>query len=57
MKKIAEKIGRVAKLHKYKLGAKAAVYEKIIEKLRGIGVDISKVDFPEEEKVAENNAS
>ena len=32
-------------------------YEKIIEKLRGIGVDISKVDFPEEEKVAENNAS
>lgn len=33
-------------------------YEKIIEKLRGIGVDISKVDFPEEtDKVAENNAS
>lgn len=33
-------------------------YEKIIEKLRGIGVDISKVDFPEDkEKVTENNAS
>ena len=32
-------------------------YEKIIEKLRAIGVDISKVDFPDEtDNVAENNA-
>lgn len=32
-------------------------YEKIVEKLRAIGVDISKVDFPEKtDKVAENNA-
>ena len=32
-------------------------YEKIVEKLRGIGVDISKVDFPDETpKTVQNNA-
>ncbi len=32
-------------------------YERVIEKLRGIGVDIEKVDFPEEDKkVVTNNA-
>ncbi len=33
-------------------------YENVVEKLRGLGVDISKVDFPDEEpKVVTNSAS